>query len=222
MPKRLFDLFCSALALVLLSPLMLAIALLIKREDGGPVFYRGLRVGRWGKPFRVYKFRTMVVNAERVGGPSTAERDPRITRLGKALRKYKLDELPELINVLVGEMSIVGPRPEVPQYIAMLSEEESEILDLRPGITDWATLWNSDEGAVLAESADPDRAYLEKIRPTKLRLQLEYARKHTLLVDLSIVARTLVAIVLRKPPEALSVVGRQSGAATDSPDSANN
>jgi len=206
MLKRMFDLLCSALALLVLSPLLLAIALLLKLWDRGPIFYRGLRTGRFGKSFRVYKFRTMVPDAEQIGGSSTAGEDPRITRLGKLLRKYKLDELPQMINVLRGEMSIVGPRPEVPQYVAMLDEEERKILNLRPGITDWATLWNSDEGAVLAGSADPEKFYLEKIRPTKVRLQLEYARKHSLLVDLSIVAQTLVAIVLRRKPPALSLL----------------
>ncbi len=206
MLKRTFDLLCSSLGLLVLSPPMLAIALLIKRSDGGPVFYRGLRAGRFGKPFRVYKFRTMVPNAEKIGGPLTADEDPRVTRLGKFLRKYKLDELPELINVLRGEMSIVGPRPEVPQYVALFNEEEKKILNLRPGITDWATLWNSDEGAVLAGSEDPEKFYLEKIRPTKVRLQLAYARKHSFLVDLSIVAQTLLAIVLRRKPAALSVL----------------
>ncbi len=206
MLKRTFDLVCSALALIALSPVLMAIALLVKRSDRGPVFYRGLRAGRFGKPFRVYKFRTMVPGAERIGGPSTADEDPRITRPGKFLRKYKLDELPELINVLRGEMSIVGPRPEVPQYVAMFDEEEKKILNLRPGITDWATLWNSDEGAVLAGTEDAEKVYLEKIRPTKVRLQLEYARKHSFFIDLSIVAQTLLAIVLRRKPAALSVL----------------
>jgi lipopolysaccharide/colanic/teichoic acid biosynthesis glycosyltransferase len=206
MLKRTFDLLCSALALLVFSPVMLAIALLVRLSDRGPVFYRGLRTGRFGKPFRVYKFRTMVVDAEKLGGSSTAADDPRVTRFGKSLRKYKLDEFPEMINVLRGEMSIVGPRPEVSQYVALFDEEERKILNLRPGITDWATLWNSDEGAVLAGSADPEKLYLEKIRPTKVRLQLEYARKHSFLVDLSIVVQTLLAIVLRRKPAALSVL----------------
>jgi lipopolysaccharide/colanic/teichoic acid biosynthesis glycosyltransferase len=204
--KRGFDLVCAVAGLILLSPLLLVIALAIKREDGGPIFYRGTRIGRNGRPFRIFKFRTMVVDAERVGGPSSPDGDPRITRPGRLLRRYKLDEIPELINVLVGEMSIVGPRPEVAQYIALFNDEEREILGLRPGITDWATLWNSDEGALLAGSDDPEKFYLEKIRPTKVQLQLAYLRKHTFLVDLSIVAQTLLSILLRRKPAALGVL----------------
>ncbi len=203
MLKRTFDLLISAVALLLLSPMMLAIAIMIRREDGGAVFYRGLRVGRFGKPFRIFKFRTMVPGAEKRGASSTAADDPRITRIGRFLRRYKLDELPQLTNVLRGEMSLVGPRPEVRRYVEMYTEEEKIILTVRPGITDWATLWNSDEGAVLAGSPDPDRAYEEKIRPTKVRLQLEYVRNQSLLVDLKILLQTAAALVTKKPPAAL-------------------
>jgi lipopolysaccharide/colanic/teichoic acid biosynthesis glycosyltransferase len=143
--KRLFDIIFSLFGLIVLFPLLFALAILIKREDGAPVFYRGVRVGQYGKPFRIFKFRTMVVNAENIGGPSTADDDPRITGIGKFIRKYKLDELPQLINVLKGEMSVVGPRPEVPFYVNMFTEEEKAILSVRPGITDWASLWNPDE-----------------------------------------------------------------------------
>lgn len=147
--KRLFDIVFSLLGLIILSPFILVLAILIKEEDGGSVFYRGVRVGRHGKPFRIFKFRTMVVNAENIGGPSTPDDDPRITGIGRFLRKYKLDELPQLINVLKGEMSLVGPRPEVPHYVNMLTKEERAILSVRPGITDWASICNSDEGAVI-------------------------------------------------------------------------
>jgi lipopolysaccharide/colanic/teichoic acid biosynthesis glycosyltransferase len=177
---------------------MLVIAYLIKREDGGPVFYRGVRVGRYGKPFRIYKFRTMVVNAEKVGGPSTADDDPRITRIGKVLRKYKLDELPQLINVLKGEMSIVGPRPEVQFYVDMFTEEEKAILSVRPGITDWASLWNPDEGAILAGSPDPEKTYMEKTRPTKIKLQLKYVKERSFWVDLKIIALTILTVITKK------------------------
>ena len=196
MGKRLVDLILTATGLLLLFPALALLAALIKGSDGGPVFYRGLRVGRGGKTFRIFKFRTMVMNAEQVGGPSTADDDPRITRVGKRLRKYKLDELPQFLNVLTGDMSLVGPRPEVPQYVALFTEEEKAILSVRPGITDWASLWNPDEGAVLAGSPDPEKAYLEKIRPEKIRLQLEYVRRRNFGVDLSILART-AWIVLR-------------------------
>ena len=151
--KRLFDIIISILCLLIISPAMLTATLLIKFEDGGPVFYRGERIGKGGKPFRIFKFRTMVVEAEKIGGLSTADDDPRITKVGKFIRKYKLDELPQFFNVLKGEMSFVGPRPEVGHYVDMFNEEEKAILSVRPGITDFATLWNPDEGAVLAGRA---------------------------------------------------------------------
>jgi len=189
--KRIMDFCISAAGLLFLSPVLFFIAWKIKSQDGGPVFYRGVRVGLHGKPFLIYKFRTMVVNADKIGGPSTADDDPRITGVGKFLRKNKLDELPQLINVFKGEMSIVGPRPEVKQYVDMFSEDEKAILTVRPGITDWASIWNSDEGAVLAGSADAEKAYMEKIRPEKIRLQLKYVREHSLWVDLKIIFETI-------------------------------
>jgi lipopolysaccharide/colanic/teichoic acid biosynthesis glycosyltransferase len=196
--KRVMDLFFSSSGLFLLSPLLLSLAGRIRMEDGGPVFYRGLRIGLHGKPFRIFKFRTMVVNADQMGGASTADDDPRITRIGKKLRKYKLDELPQLINVLLGDMSLVGPRPEVPHYVNMYTEEEKAILTVRPGITDWASLWNSDEGAFLAGSPDPEKAYMEKIRPEKIRLQLKYVRERSFWIDCKIIYQTVFAILLRK------------------------
>ncbi len=196
--KRLFDTVLSAITLAAISPVLLVLALWIKRDSEGPVLYGGTRVGRGGKPFKMLKFRTMVVNADKIGGSSTADDDPRITRVGRFLRKYKLDELPQLINVLKGEMSLVGPRPEVQYYVDMFTEEEREILSVRPGMTDWASLWNSDEGALLAGSDDPDRTYLEIIRPEKIRLQLEYVRKRSMLVDLQIIAQTVATVVGRR------------------------
>jgi len=145
----------------------------------------------------------MVVNAEKLGGPSTTADDRRITRSGKWIRRFNLDELPQLMNVLKGEMSLVGPRPEVPQYAALFRGAEKEILSVRPGLTDWATLWNIDEGAVLAGDADPERAYLELIRPEKIRLQLEYVKRRSFWVDLVILVQTVIAVVLRTKPEAL-------------------
>lgn len=206
MVKRTLDLILSLIGLLFFFPLLLTIPMLIKREDNGPVFYRGVRVGRYGKPFRIFKFRTMVVDAEKRGGASTADDDPRITRIGKFLRHYKLDELPQLINVIKGEMSIVGPRPEVPQYVKMFTGEEKAILSVRPGITDWATLWNPDEGAVLAGSPDPERLYVEKIRPEKIRLQLEYVRRRSIWIDLTIILQTLAAITLRSKPRAMGAL----------------
>ena len=193
--KCLFDIVFSLFGLILLSPLLIALAFRIKKEDGGPVFYRGLRVGLKGKSFRIFKFRTMVVDAENRGASSTSDDDTRITRIGKFLREYKLDELPQLINVLRGDMSFVGPRPEVKKFTDLLSEEEKAILTVRPGITDWASIWNSDEGSVLAGVDDPDKAYFELIRPTKIKLQLKYVRERSLITDLNIILLTLQAIV---------------------------
>lgn len=194
MMKRLFDIVFSLVGLVICGPALLILAILIKKADGGPVFYRGVRVGRGGKDFRMFKFRTMVVNADKIGGPSSADDDPRITAVGKFMRKLKLDELPQLINVLRGEMSFVGPRPEVPFYVNMFTPEEKKILDVRPGITDWASLWNCDEGAILAGSADPEKTYMEQIRPEKIRLQLKYVANRSFFGDIGIIFLTLIKI----------------------------
>lgn len=195
--KRLFDFLVSLIALVVFSPILLIVALWIKLDSPGPVFYRGERVGLKGKPFRIFKFRSMVVDADKIGGSSTGDHDPRITKSGRFVRKFKLDELPQLMNVLVGDMSLVGPRPEVKQYTDQYTDEEKAILDLRPGITDWASIWNSDEGAILAGADNPDRAYEELIRPTKLKLQLMYGRTHTLAGDIKILYYTAKRILDR-------------------------
>ena len=196
--KRLFDIIFSLIGLVILFPFFLFIGILIKFGSRGPVFYRGVRIGRFGKPFKIYKFRTLVVNAERIGGPSTAGDDFRITKIGKILRKYKLDELPQLIDVLRGKMSFVGPRPEVPFYANMFTKEEKTILSIRPGITDWASLWNSNEGTILAGSPDPEKTYQEKIRPKKIELQLKYVREKSFATDLRIVLQTLKKLIERR------------------------
>lgn len=193
--KNLFDKIFSCLGVCTLAPLFLFVAILIKFEDRGPVFYRGVRIGQYGRPFRVFKFRTMVLNAENQGASSTSDDDPRITQIGKWLRKYKLDELPQLINVLRGEMSFVGPRPEVKKFTDLFSEEEKAILTVRPGITDWASIWNPDEGVFLQGSLDPDQDYLEKIRPEKIRLQLKYVREQSLWTDLKIIFHTFQVLV---------------------------
>lgn len=193
--KRIFDIVMAATGLAMLSPLLLWITWRIKQEDHGPVFYRGTRVGFQGRVFHILKFRTMVLDAEKLGGSSTSDDDPRITKIGKTLRKYKLDELPQLFNVLTGEMSLVGPRPEIKRYTDLYTEEQKAIFTVRPGITDWASLWNSDEGAVLAGSEDPDKAFEELIQPTKLKLQLKYVRERSFWVDLKIIVLTLLAVV---------------------------
>jgi lipopolysaccharide/colanic/teichoic acid biosynthesis glycosyltransferase len=196
--KRLFDAVISAVGLIVLAPVLVAVAGAIKVESTGPVFYRGVRAGRYGKPFRIFKFRTMVMNADKIGGPSSSANDPRITRVGGFLRRYKLDELPQLLNVLSGEMSLVGPRPEVLQYVAMFNAEEKAILSVTPGITDWASIANSDEGARLAGSPDPDKTYLEEIRPEKIRLQLEYVRRRSFGTDMKILMETCKVLLSRQ------------------------
>jgi len=196
MLKRLFDIASSAIGLVIVLPVFVVVAVLIKADSKGPVFYRGLRVGLRGKLFRMYKFRTMVVDADKLGGPSTPADDPRITRIGGLLRsKFKLDELPQLINVVKGDMSLVGPRPEVPEYVALYSEEEKAILSLRPGLTDYASIWDSNEGEILRGSQDPEKDYMEKIRPEKMRLQLKYVREHSFWIDLKIILQTLKTVI---------------------------
>ena len=193
--KRSCDLLLSLLLLFPLVPGFLLIGLWIRYNSPGPIFYRGTRIGRFRRPFRIFKFRTMVLNAERIGGSSTADDDPRITSVGRILRKHKLDELPQVLNVLRGEMSLVGPRPEVPAYVKMYTQEQMAILTVRPGVTDWASLWNLDEGARLAGAADPDKAYMEEIRPEKLRLQLEYVACRSFWVDVKILARTVQSVL---------------------------
>jgi lipopolysaccharide/colanic/teichoic acid biosynthesis glycosyltransferase len=195
MLKRSYDIILSLIAVILLGPLLLWIAFLIKKEDGGPTYYRGVRVGHHEKLFRIFKFRTMVLNAEKLGGPSTADDDPRITKTGKFLRKYKLDELPQLLNILKGEMSFVGPRPEVPMEVETYNEEEKRILTVKPGITDYASLTFHNEGAILKGSLDPHQTYREKIRPEKLRLALKYVHEQSFWVDLKIIFETITALI---------------------------
>ena len=195
MLKRFFDIIFSLFGLIIVSPILGVIAILIKISSPGPVFYRGIRIGKDGKPFRIFKFRTMVENAEVLGGPSTAGDDPRLTKIGKFLKKYQLDELPQLINVLKGEMSLVGPRPEVKMYVDMMTDEERKtILSIKPGMTDLASLWDFHEGEILRGSPDPEKTYQEKIRPTKIKLQLEYVKNRSFLLDLKIILKTVLKV----------------------------
>ncbi len=189
--KRCFDLIVSLIVLIVFGPFFLILAILIKKDSKGPVFYRQVRIGKDGEPFKIYKFRTMFKDADKSGVTSTKSDDMRITKIGRFIRNYNLDELAQFINVLKGEMSIVGPRPEIPYYVDKFTEEEKIILSVKPGITDWACIWNPDEGKLLAGSDDPDRDYFEKIRPEKIRLQLKYIREHSFLTDLKIIFITL-------------------------------
>ena len=178
MMKRAFDIVASLLGLIVLSPVMLVLALMIVLDSRGGVFFRGERVGRHGKTFRIFKFRSMRPDSEGNGKWNVGEQDERITRVGHFLRKSKLDELPQLLNVLKGDMSFVGPRPELRFYVDMYTEDEMPILDLKPGITDWASMANFEQFKGFTASEDPDEFYLEQVRPLKLRLQLYYRYNH--------------------------------------------
>ena len=183
MLKRIFDLTFATIGIVAISPVLLMIAAFIKFQSPGPVFYRGVRTGQFGIPFRMFKFRTMVVNAEQLGGPSTALNDPRVTKIGKFLRKYKLDELPQLFNVFLGDMSFVGPRPQVERYTKLYKDEELLILTVKPGITDYASLKFINMDHILGDE-NVDEKYLQEIEPEKNRLRVKYAKEQSILVDL--------------------------------------
>jgi len=194
--KRLFDIVIAGLSLLLLSPLLLAIAAWIKLDSPGPVFFRQERVGRGGVLFRIHKFRTMCSDAPAIGPQITVGDDPRITRAGRFLRRAKLDELPQLIDVLAGTMSVVGPRPEVPKYVAMYPAAlRDKVLSVRPGITDRASIEFRDENALLAAAADPEREYAEVVLPAKLRYAADYVDHATLGQDLRLLALTIKTLL---------------------------
>ncbi len=193
--KRVFDLVFVIIGILVLAPVFLLIILLIKWDRDGAVLFKQERVGLHGKLFKVLKFRTMVVNAEKQGAKVTTGGDPRITRTGQWLRKYKLDELPQLINVIKGEMSLVGPRPEVPEYVAFYSEQQKRnILSIPPGITDLASIEFRNENEILAGSNDPVRDYREKVLPIKLKFYEQYVKERTLWLDFKIIIKTVIAI----------------------------
>lgn len=194
--KRLFDLFFSLLGVIMLLPLFLFISLWIKIDSSGPVFFRQERVGRFGKNFRIFKFRTMCLDAENKGRQITVGEDPRITSSGRFLRHYKLDELPQLLNVVSGEMSLVGPRPEVPRYVALYPPAvRDQILSVPPGITDYASIEYKDENAILGQADDPDKAYVEEVMPVKLHFCQRYVAERSLWVDFKLIVGTLKAIL---------------------------
>lgn len=192
--KRSFDIFFAFISIVVFSPVILLICVLIRLGSRGPVFYRGVRTGLNGKPFRIFKFRTMVENAEKIGGPSTALNDPRLTKTGKFLRKYKLDELPQLINILMGEMSIVGPRPQVEKYTKAYKGEEEMILSVRPGLTDFASIRFINLDKVLGDDR-VDEKYIRDVEPEKNRLRLRYVQERTMWVDIKIIYRTFLRML---------------------------
>ncbi len=189
--KRTFDLAGAAAGVLVLAPLFLVIALLVRAEDGGPAFFGQRRVGHRGRPFRMWKFRTMVRDAESRGLPLTVERDPRVTRVGAWLRRLKLDELPQLFNVLAGDMTFVGPRPELARYVALYGAAQRQVLELVPGITDEASIRYADEDALLAKAADPERFYVDQIIQEKIRINLAYAARATFWTDVGVILATL-------------------------------
>lgn len=193
--KRAMDIVISGGALAVLWPVLLLIALAIKIDDPGPVFYRQVRVGRNGKEFRIFKFRTMIVDADKKGLQITVGRDNRITRMGRLLRKTKLDELAQLINVLLGEMSFVGPRPEVPKYVNMYTPYQRQVLLVRPGITDYASIAYRNENDMLEGAEDPERMYIDVIMPDKIELNMKYLHEISPLADIRLILKTVAAVI---------------------------
>ena len=193
--KRLFDITASGLGLLVLSPLFLILAVWIKLDSPGPVFYRQVRVGRGNKDFRLFKFRSMHVGSDKKGLITVGGHDPRVTRSGYYIRKYKLDELPQLINVFIGDMSLVGPRPEVRKYVDLYTPEQLRVLDVRPGITDMASIRYRNENELLEQAADPEQYYRDVVMQDKLRINLEYVADHSFIKDLKIIFMTFKAVV---------------------------
>ena len=193
--KRAMDIVISGCALLVIWPVLLLIALAIKIDDPGPVFYRQVRVGKDGKEFRIFKFRTMVVDADKKGLQITVGRDNRITRVGRLLRKTKLDELAQLINVFVGEMSFVGPRPEVPRYVNLYTPYQRQVLLVRPGITDYASIAYRNENDLLEGAEDPERMYIETIMPDKIELNMKYLREISPIADIRLILSTIIAVI---------------------------
>lgn len=195
--KRTCDIILSAIGLLCLSPLLLLVALWVKLDSPGPVFYRQVRVGRYNQDFRIYKFRSMYTDSDKRGLITIGGRDPRVTHAGYYIRKFKLDELPQLINVLVGDMSFVGPRPEVRKYVNLYTPEQMHVLDVRPGITDAASIKYRNENDILATQPEPERYYIEVIMQDKLRINLDYVANHTIWGDLRLILNTFLAIIIK-------------------------
>lgn len=193
--KRLFDILASFIGLIIISPVFLVLGIWIKLDSNGPIFYKQVRVGRGNRDFFLYKFRSMRVGADKAGLITVGGRDPRVTRSGYYIRKYKLDEFPQLINVLKGDMSLVGPRPEVRKYVEMYTLEQMHVLDVRPGITDLASIRYRNENELLEKAKDPDKYYIEVIMQDKLRINLEYVKEHSFLYDIKLIFATFWAII---------------------------
>ena len=193
--KRIFDIVMSGLGLICLSPLFLVLAVWIKSDSAGPVFYRQVRVGRGNKDFRLFKFRSMRPDSDKLGLITVGGHDPRVTRSGYYIRKYKLDEFPQLINVFVGDMSLVGPRPEVRKYVDLYTPEQLRVLNVRPGITSLASIRYRNENEILAKAEDPDKAHVEQIMPDKIAIDLEYVENASLTNDIKLIFKTFGEII---------------------------
>ena len=194
MLKQLFDFSLALVSLVVLSPVLLIVGLLIKLDSPGPILYKGDRIGQGGTPFKIYKFRTMFVNAEQVGPALTRSKDPRVTRLGGVLRKWKIDEIPQLLNILCGEMSLVGPRPESPGYIKYYTPAQQQVLQVKPGITGLTQVRFRHEETLLASYKHPEIAYIERILPQKLALDLEYIKHQSFILDIKLIIQTFLCL----------------------------
>lgn len=195
--KRTFDIIASGLGLIVLSPLFLILAVWIKTDSKGPVFYRQTRVGKGNKDFRLFKFRSMRPDSDKLGLITVGGHDPRVTRSGYYIRKYKLDEFPQLINVFIGDMSLVGPRPEVRKYVNLYTPEQMKVLNVRPGVTSFASIRYRNENEILASSSEPERTYIEQILPDKLAIDLEYVEKADFLTDIALIFNTFKTIILK-------------------------
>lgn len=195
MVKRIFDLFFSGIGLIIISPIFMLLSLLIALDSQGGIFYKQVRIGKNMRPFKLFKFRTMYANSDKKGLLTVGDNDNRITRVGYYLRKYKLDELPQLINVLIGDMSFVGPRPEVEKYVKLYNNEQQKVLSVKPGITDWASIRYVNESELLARSSEPEKTYINEIMPAKLAINLEYVKQNNLLIDIKIILYTFKAIL---------------------------
>ena len=192
---RFFDFILSLVGLVVLAPIFIVLAIWIKIDSTGPVFYKQVRVGQNGIDFGLFKFRSMVVDADKKGLITVGGRDPRITRSGYFIRKYKLDELPQLINVLVGDMSLVGPRPEVRKYVDLYTDEQQKVLSVKPGITDYASIEYMDENEILGKSTDPEKIYIEEIMPEKIKYNMKYIKNRSLIEYFKIIFLTVLKII---------------------------
>ena len=193
--KRIFDIIASGCGLLVLSPLFIILAIWIKIDSKGPVFYKQIRVGQYNKDFMLYKFRSMRVGSDKKGLITVGNRDARITKSGYFIRKYKLDEFPQLINVLIGDMSLVGPRPEVRKYVELYTEEQLHVLDVKPGITDLASIRYRNENEILEKAENPDEYYTNVVMQDKLKINLEYVANHSFWYDISLIFKTFWAIV---------------------------